>query len=233
MSLRKSRTVPTNAKSCEPEGPQDLTARLSQFGLQLSSDLPSRTGHLDRRRSRPVSARCGTPGGPVLSERARQPIASGPTPPKNCPTSHFHRRRYSRRIGPFSPSAISSAENGSLRRLSSRFPRAQPDLEHALGEGLEQRRLIVGAGAPHFIVVGGRSRVIGSDPGAARLPIVPDGDVVAHSVEHPAWRLNYAGVRGLTCSGHLVIACESCQCDPGVDAELREHVSEMAVHGMG
>src|SRR3989442_1187963 len=41
-----------------------------------------------------------------------------------------------------------------------------------------------------------------------------------------------AGVRGITRSRHLVIARESCQLHARVDAELREDVAEVAVHGV-
>jgi hypothetical protein len=41
-----------------------------------------------------------------------------------------------------------------------------------------------------------------------------------------------AAVHGITRSRHLVIARKSRQLDARVDAELREYVAEMAVHGV-
>jgi hypothetical protein len=52
------------------------------------------------------------------------------------------------------------------------------------------------------------------------------------NVDHRHDQLSLACHRtaGIARSRHLVIAGESCQLDARVDAELREHVAEMAVH---
>src|SRR6266542_753934 len=57
---------------------------------------------------------------------------------------------------------------------------AQPDLEHAQGERLEHRRLVVGAGTPDLVVVPAEGGIAGAGPGAAWLPVVPDDHVAAH-----------------------------------------------------
>ena len=45
-------------------------------------------------------------------------------------------------------------------------------------------------------------------------------------------RLTRHRAAGITRSRHLIVARESCQLDARVDAELREHVAEVAVHGV-
>src|SRR5207253_6678909 len=73
-------------------------------------------------------------------------------------------------------------------RLSERVPLpehdrpAQPDLEHAQGERLEHRGLLVGAGTPDLVVIPGEGRIAGAGPRAAWLPVVPDD----HDALHPA-----------------------------------------------
>jgi hypothetical protein len=57
---------------------------------------------------------------------------------------------------------------------------AQPDLEHAHGERLEHGGLVVGAGTLHLVVVADGGGIAVADPGAARLPVVPDDHVAAH-----------------------------------------------------
>ena len=57
---------------------------------------------------------------------------------------------------------------------------AQPDLEHAQGERLEHRGLVVGAGTPDLVVVAAEGGIAGAGPGAAWLPVVPDDHVAAH-----------------------------------------------------
>src|SRR3954454_24300391 len=46
--------------------------------------------------------------------RISSSVESAPTPPKNTPTSAFHRRRYARRMSTLSASVTSVARNGSL-----------------------------------------------------------------------------------------------------------------------
>src|SRR6185437_8332435 len=57
---------------------------------------------------------------------------------------------------------------------------AQPDLEHAQGERLEHRGLVVGAGTPDLVVVAAQSCIARACPAAAWLPVVPDDHVAAH-----------------------------------------------------
>src|SRR5207244_3290179 len=64
---------------------------------------------------------------------------------------------------------------------------AQPDLEHAQGERLEHRGLVVGACTPDLVVVAAARGIAGADPGAAGLAVVPDDHIAAHPVlQRPA-----------------------------------------------
>jgi hypothetical protein len=57
---------------------------------------------------------------------------------------------------------------------------AEADLEHAEGERLEQRGLVVGAGTPDLVVVSGEGGIAGAGPEAAWLPVLTDDHVAAH-----------------------------------------------------
>ena len=63
---------------------------------------------------------------------------------------------------------------------------AEPGLEHAQGERLEQRRLVVGARTPDLVVVAAKRCLTGSGPATTHLAVVTDDHVVAH----PALRLD-------------------------------------------
>ena len=107
---------------------------------------------------------------------------------------------------------------------------AQPDLEHSQGERLEHRRLVVCAGAPDLVVIAAERGVARAGPGAPWLAVVPDNHVAVHPA---AGRdCHGAATRGIARSGHLVIARESGELHARVDSELREHMPEMAVHGV-
>src|SRR6266540_6163118 len=70
-------------------------------------------------------------------------------------------------------------------RNVSRFPEhgrpAQPDLEHAEGERLEQRGLVVGPGTPDLVVVPAEAGISDAGPDAPWLPVIPDDHVAAHT----------------------------------------------------
>src|SRR6201997_3465420 len=59
---------------------------------------------------------------------------------------------------------------------------AQPGLEHAQGERLEQGGLVIRAGTPDLVVVVGGCVVARSGPGAPRSSVVSDDHIVAHLV---------------------------------------------------
>src|SRR5207244_1837027 len=73
---------------------------------------------------------------------------------------------------------------------------AQPDFEHAQGERLEHRGLVVGAGTPDFVVIAADGGIAVACPGAAWLPVAPDDHIATHGASclvarrasaHPAW----------------------------------------------